>query len=61
MEKDEQSGMDPGDIGKKIARIVGKKNPPAVYVAGAQYRFRSLLCRILPTAVRQRIVGNLYG
>lgn len=61
MEKDEQNGMDPEDIGKSIAHIVGKKNPPAVYVAGARYRFLSVLCRVLPTALRQRIVGSLYG
>ena len=61
MEKDEQNGMDPEDIGKRIAHIVGKKNPPAVYVAGARYRILSVLCRVLPTALRQRIVGSLYG
>ena len=61
MEKDEQNGMDPEDIGRSIAHIVGKKNPPAVYVAGARYRFLSVLCRVLPMALRQRIVGSLYG
>ena len=61
MEHDEQNGMDPARIGRYIAGIVEKKNPAVVYVAGAQYKFLSLLCKLLPAAARGKIVGKLYG
>ena len=58
MEHDEQNGMDPARIGRYIAGIVEKKNPAVVYVAGAQYKFLSLLCKLLPAAARGKIVGE---
>ena len=61
MEQDEQNGMDPARIGRYIAGIVEKKNPAVVYVAGAQYKFLSLLCKLLPAAARGKIVGKIYG
>ncbi len=61
MEHDEQNGMDPARIGRYIAGIVEKKNPAVVYVAGAQYKFLSLLCKLLPAAARGRFVGKIYG
>ena len=61
MEHDEQNGMDPAAIGRYIAGIVEKTKPAVVYVAGAQYKFLSLLCKLLPAAARERIVGKLYG
>ena len=61
MEHDEQNGMDPARIGRYIAGIVEKKNPAVVYVAGAQYKFLSLLCKLLPAAARGKIVGKIYG
>ena len=61
MEHDEQNGMDSARIGRYIAGIVEKKNPAVVYVAGAQYKFLSLLCKLLPAAARGKIVGKIYG
>lgn len=61
MEHDEQNGMNPEVIGKYIANIVKKKRPSIVYVASAQYKFLSLLCKLLPAAVREKIVGKIYG
>lgn len=61
MEHDEQNGMDPARIGRYIAGIVEKKKPATVYVAGAQYKFLSLLCKLLPAAARGKIVGKIYG
>lgn len=61
MEHDEQNGIDPADIGRYIAGIVEKKKPAVVYVAGAQYKFLSLLCKLLPAAARGKIVGKIYG
>ena len=48
-------------IGRYIAGIVEKKNPAVVYVAGTQYKFLSLLCKLLPAAARGKIVGKIYG
>ncbi len=61
MEHDEQNGMDPARIGRYIAGIVEKKKPAVIYVAGAQYKFLSLLCKLLPAAARGKIVGKIYG
>ncbi len=58
MEHDEQNGMDPARIGRCIAGIVEKKNPAVVYVAGAQYKFLSLLCKLLPAAAAERSWGK---
>ena len=48
-------------IGQYIAGIVEKKKPAVVYAAGAQYKFLSLLCKLLPAAARGKIVGKIYG
>ena len=61
MEQDEQNGMNPEKVGKLIAEIAGRKRPPIVYVAGVQYKFLSFLCKVLPTAFREKIVGIIYG
>ena len=61
MEHDEQNGMDPVRIGRYIAGIVEKKNPAVVYVAGAQYKFLSLLCKLLPAQHEERSWGKYMG
>ena len=48
-------------IGRYIAGIAEKKSPAVVYVAGAQYKFLSLLCKLLPAAARGKIVEKIYG
>ena len=48
-------------IGRHIAGIVEKKKPAVVYAAGAQYKFLSLLCKLLPAAARGKIAGKIYG
>ena len=58
MEHDEQNGMDPARIGRYIAGIVEKKKPAVVYVSGAQYKFLSLLCKLLPAAARGKSWGK---
>ena len=61
MEHDEQNGMGSARIGRYIAGIVEKKKPAIVYVAGLQYKFLSLLCKLLPAAAHGKIVGKIYG
>ena len=47
-------------IGRCTASAL-KENGCIVYVAGAQYKFLSLLCKLLPAAARGKIVGKIYG
>ena len=60
MEKDEQNGASPEVIGAYIAKIAEKKCKP-ICVAGAQYKFLSLLCKLLPCGLRGKIVGAIYA
>lgn len=53
--------MNPKDIGQSIADTVSKKKPAVVYVIGTQYKILSFLCKILPTGLREKIVGRIYG
>ena len=60
MEKDEQNGANPEVIGTYIAKIAEKKCKP-ICVAGAQYKFLSLPCKLLPCGIRGKIVGAIYA
>lgn len=60
IEKDEQNGASPEVIGAYIAKIAEKKCKP-ICVAGAQYKFLSLLCKLLPCGLRGKIVGAIYA
>ena len=61
MEKDEQKGMSPETAGVYIAKIALKKNVKPIYAIGATYKLLSVLCKIFPCSVRNRIVGMLYA
>lgn len=61
MEKDEQKGMSPETAGEYIAKIALKKNVKPIYAIGATYKLLSVLCKIFPCSVRNRIVGMLYA
>ena len=61
MEKDEQSGMGPEAVARKIYRAATAKHPRPFYVAGGKYRLFVLLNRLLPTGTVNRIIGLLYG
>lgn len=61
MEKDEQKGMSPEFAGEYIAKIAFKKNVKPVYAIGASYKILSVLCKLFPCSVRNRIVGMLYA
>ncbi len=61
MEKDEQKGMSPETAGDYIAKIALKKNVKPVYAIGTSYKLLSVLCKVFPCSVRNRIVGMLYA
>lgn len=61
MERDEEKGMDPEVAGKYIAKLCLKKKVKPIYTVGFGYKCLSLLCKLLPCGLRNRIVGLLYG
>lgn len=60
MEKDEQNGANPELIGAYIAKLAEKRCAP-ICVAGVQYKFLSLLCKLLPCGLRGKIVFSIYA
>jgi len=61
MEHDEQKGMSPEKAGHQIAKIAMKSSGKPVCTIGAGYKCLSVLCKILPCRLRNRIVGLLYA
>lgn len=60
MEKDEQSGMSPWQMGKDLYRIATRSCPAPQYVGGGQYKIFCFLDRILPKRFVNWVVGKLY-
>lgn len=60
MEKDEQNGMQPICIAKKMYKIAKKKNPPYTCTVGFSYKLICFLQKILPTRFVMWIVSKLY-
>ena len=54
-------GDDPADIADVIVRIVGEKNPKLRYRAGSQTALLSLLRRLLPHALVERVIKQRYS
>lgn len=61
MERDEQNGMAPECIGKRILAVSRKKHPKAQYSCGLQYQFFLILARLLPVRTLNFLVGLLYA
>lgn len=61
MEKDEMKGMSPEFAGRYIAKIALKKRTKPIYAIGLGYKVLSVLCKVFPCGVRNRIVGLLYA
>lgn len=61
MEHDEQAGMSPQFAGRYIAKIALKKFVKPIYTVGFGYKCLSILCKLLPCGLRNRIVGLLYA
>lgn len=60
MEKDEQNGLEPIVVAKKIYKLANKKNPPYTATCGAMYKMICFLQKILPTRFVMWIVSKLY-
>lgn len=61
MEKDEQNGIKPIKIAKKIHKIAKKRRVKPLYVAGFKYKLFVVLAKVLPTRLVNYIVGKIYA
>lgn len=61
MEKDERQGMKPEAAGRYIAKVALRSHVKPIYTLGVGYKCLSLLCKVLPCALRNWIVGLLYA
>ncbi|MCL2486897.1 MAG: SDR family NAD(P)-dependent oxidoreductase, partial [Oscillospiraceae bacterium] len=60
MERDEQNGMPPVSIAKKIYKMSREKRPKPLCTVGLQYKFFLLLYRVMPWRLVNWIVGRIY-
>lgn len=60
MEKDERGGMSPDTAGAYITKIAMKKRSGPLKAIGFVYKTFTVLAKILPRALSNRIVGMLY-
>lgn len=62
IEADESKGMKPEYLARKLARIIGQKNPrPTYIISTAEQKFAVVLKRLLPTFIFSGILGSHYG
>lgn len=61
MEKDEQSGLLPKVIAKKIVKVANKKNPPVCFTVGFKYKLFRAVKRLVPTKLFNKILYLMYG
>ena len=61
MERDEEKGMSPETVGRFIAKLCLRRRVRPVHTVGLGYQCLSLLCKLLPNGLRNRIVGLIYG
>ena len=61
MEHDEQNGMSPVRIAKKIYSQSQKRHPKPLCTVGLQYKFFAFLQKVLPASFINRLVGMIYS
>lgn len=61
MEKDERGGMSPKTAGAYICRIARKRRVKPLYAIGFSYKCVCVLCKVLPCALLNRLIGMLYA
>lgn len=60
MERDEQNGITPERMAKKLLSMAEAKHPAALSTVGWMYKLFLLLGKLLPTTLAYRIVGWMY-
>lgn len=61
MEKDEQSGMSAEYVASEIVKIALKNKVKPKYIIGFKYKIFSLLFKLLPMSISNRIIGLIYA
>lgn len=61
MEHDEQNGITPQCMARKLLGMAQKSSPQAFYTVGWQYHLFLLLNKLLPATLAYRIVGMMYS
>jgi NAD(P)-dependent dehydrogenase (short-subunit alcohol dehydrogenase family) len=61
MEKDERQGMDPAKVALKVLSVAGKSRVRPLYVVGAFYSLVGFLAKILPVALVNRVLYEMYA
>ena len=61
MERDEAGGMDPAAVAAALYRLARKRRLRPLYTLGLQYRFFTLLQRLLPGRLVSWLLYRLYG
>lgn len=60
MERDEQNGITPERMARKLLSMAETKNPAALSTVGLMYKLFLLLGKVLPTSFAYRVVGWMY-
>lgn len=60
MERDEQTGMTPEYVAKRVGCLLRRRTLPPVYTIGRTYRLFVFLQRLLPQCLVRRIVTRMY-
>ena len=61
MEKDEQNGMSAAAAGRYIAKMSLRRSLPPSMAIGIQYKFFTMLVRLLPSRLVSRLVYGMYA
>lgn len=61
MEHDEQNGMQPQCIARKLLQLASCRRPPLYTTAGLQYHLFAFLNKLLPASLVCRLVGKIYS
>lgn len=61
MERDERHGMSAAGVGRYIARIALKRHVRPLYTTRLDYKALTLLAKLLPCSLVNRIIGILYA
>ena len=57
----ERGGGDAVQVARVVARLLQRRHPPARRPVGRLARMMSLLARLLPEKLRERLVAQNYG
>ena len=60
MEEDEQKGLEPIVVAKKVYKVAKRKNPPYTVVAGGSYKFLCFIQRFVPTRFVMWVIKKIY-